>query len=238
LSSLLGDGYVTKSRVLALQREQAQLDGERGQALAEVSRAQQGIGEANRQILQIENQRREDVSKELHATEGQLDDLAQRRIATQDVVTRLDIPAPMNGTVANLNVHTIGGVISPSTALMEIVPSNDKLMVEAEVNPRDIDTLKIGQQVSLRIATAEARMTPVIFGKLDEISRDRIPTQNGRGAYKIRVSIPATEAARLGDVNLHVGMPVEAFVSSGSQTALHYALKPLLDSLARSFRER
>ena len=239
LSSLLEDGYVTKSRVLALQREEAQLQGERGQALAEISRAEQGIGEANQHILQIENQRREDVSKDLHATEGQLDDLAQRRIATQDVVARLDIQSPMNGTVANLAVHTIGGVISPSMPMMEIVPNNNKLVVEAEVNPRDIDTIKIGDQVALRVSTADARLTPVIYGRLDEISRDRTPmSNNSRGAYKVRISIPPNEIARLGDAKLHVGMQVEALVSSGSQTALHYALKPMLDGLAKSFRER
>ena len=238
LSSLLDEGYVTKSRVLALERDAAQLDGDRGQALAEVSRAGQGIGEANRQILQLERQHQEDVSKDLRQTEGQLDDLQQRQIAAADVVSRLDIRAPIDGTVANLNIHTIGGVISPSMTLMEIVPDKDKLVVEAELNPRDIDTVHIGQQVSLRVATADARLTPVIYGTLDEISEDRVQTQQGRGAYRVMISIPPDQAARLGDQKLHVGMPVEALITRGSTTALHYALKPLLDSLSRSFRER
>lgn len=238
LSSLLTDGYVTKSRVLALQREEAQLSGESGQALAEMSRAQQGIGEANRQILQLQRQRQEDVSKDLRQTEGQLDDLRQRRIATADVVSRLDIRAPIDGTIANLNIHTVGGVISPSTILMEIVPDRDNLVVEAELNPRDIDTVRVGQQVSLRVATADARLTPVIYGNLEEISEDRVVTPNGRGAYKVRITIPPNEVARLGDQKLHVGMPVEALITRGSTTALHYALKPLLDSLSKSFRER
>lgn len=238
LSSLLEQGYVTKSRVLSLQREEAQLDGDRGQALAEVSRAEQGIGEANRQILQLERQRQEDVSKELRTVEGQLDDMRQRRIAAADVVSRLEIRAPIQGTVANLNIHTVGGVIAPSTILLEIVPDQDNLVVEAELNPRDIDTVRVGQEVSLRVSTADARLTPVIYGKLDEISDDRVVTPNGRGAYKVRITIPPDQVARLGDVRLHVGMPVEALVTRGSQTALHYALKPLLDSLSKSFRER
>ncbi|HLG87239.1 MAG TPA: HlyD family type I secretion periplasmic adaptor subunit [Alphaproteobacteria bacterium] len=238
LSSLLDQGYVTKSRVLALQRDAAQLDGDRGQALAEISRAEQGIGEANRQILQLERQHQEDVSKDLRQVEGQLDDLQQRRIAAADVVSRLEIRAPIDGTVANLNIHTVGGVISPSTILMEIVPDKDKLVVEAELNPRDIDTVKVGDQVALRIATADSRLTPVIYGMLDEISDDRVMTQQGRGAYRVKISIPPEQAARLGDQKLHVGMPVEALITRGSTTALHYALKPLLDSLSRSFRER
>ncbi len=238
LSSLLDQGYVTKSRVLALQRDAAQLDGDRGQALAEISRAEQGIGEANRQILQLERQHQEDVSKDLRQVEGQLDDLQQRRIAAADVVSRLEIRAPIDGTVANLNIHTVGGVISPSTILMEIVPDKDKLVVEAELNPRDIDTVKVGDQVALRIATADSRLTPVIYGTLDEISDDRVMTQQGRGAYRVKISIPPEQAARLGDQKLHVGMPVEALIARGSTTALHYALKPLLDSLSRSFRER
>lgn len=238
LASLLEQGYVTKSRVLALQREEAQLDGDRGQALAEISRAQQGIGEANRQILQLERQRQEDVSKELRSVEGQIDDTAQRRIAAADVVSRLDVRTPIDGNVTNLNIHTVGGVIGPSTVLMEIVPDKDNLIVEAEVNPRDIGTIHRGDEVSLRIATADARLTPVIYGKLAEISDDRVVTPNGRGAYRVRIVIPPEQTARLGDVRLHVGMPVEALVTRGSQTALHYALKPLLDSLSKSFRER
>jgi HlyD family type I secretion membrane fusion protein len=243
LSGLLQQGYVTKSRVLALQRQEGQLEGERGQAIAEMARAQQGIGESNRQILQIDNQRQEDVSKDLHSLEGELNDLRQKLIAAQDVVKRLDILAPIDGTVTNLSIHTVGGVIGPGASLMEIVPANDTLIVEAEVSPIDINTVHVGQEVSVRVVAAGARLLPVIYGRLDEISADRMvvpgtATSPGRIFYEARISIPPEQAARLGDIKLKVGMPVEAMITRGSQTALHYALKPLIDSLSRSFREQ
>lgn len=238
ISSLLKDGYVTKARVLSLQEQEGQLEGDRGQALAEMARAQQGIGEANRQILQLNKQRQEEVSKDLDALEGQLNDLKQKLIAAQDVVRRLNIVSPIDGTVTNLAVHTVGGVIGPGSVLMEIVPANDRLIVEAEVNPIDIDAIRVGDKVAVRVMVAGGRLTPTIYGRLDDISADRITIPNTtRSYYKARVSIPSIEAERLGDIKLKVGMPVEAMISTGSQTALHYLVKPFIDSVTKSFRE-
>ena len=243
LSGLLQQGYVTKSRVLALQRQEGELEGERGQSIAEIARAQQGIGESNRQILQLDNQRQEDISKDLHALEGQLNELRQKLIAAKDVVERLSITAPIDGTVTNLAIHTVGGVIGTGSQLMEIVPADDKLIVEAEISPIDINTVHVGQEVSVRVVAAGARLLPVIYGRLEEISADRMTAPNtatapGRIYYQARISISPEQAARLGDIKLRVGMPVEAMITRGSQTALHYAIKPMLDSLSRSFREQ
>jgi HlyD family type I secretion membrane fusion protein len=243
LSGLLQQGYVTKSRVLALQRQEGELEGERGQSIAEIARAQQGIGESNRQILQLDNQRQEDISKDLHALEGQLNELRQKLIAAKDVVERLNITAPIDGTVTNLSIHTVGGVIGTGAQLMEIVPADDKLIVEAEISPIDINTVHVGQEVSVRVVAAGARLLPVIYGRLEEISADRMTVPNtaagpGRIYYQARISISPEQAARLGDVKLRVGMPVEAMITRGSQTALHYAIKPMLDSLSKSFREQ
>ncbi|HEX4042042.1 MAG TPA: HlyD family type I secretion periplasmic adaptor subunit [Xanthobacteraceae bacterium] len=238
ISGLAQEGYVTKSRVLALQREAGQLAGDRGQAMAEMARARQGIGESRRQILQVDKQRQEDVSKELDALAGQLSDLTQKQVAANDVVSRLDIVSPIAGTVTNLAVHTVGGVISPGSALMEIVPANGRLVVEAEVNPIDVNAIAVGDEVSIRVFVAGGRLTPTIFGRLDDISADRITVPNSnRSYYKARVSISPAQAARLGNIKLKVGMPVEAMISTGQQTALHYVVKPLLDSITRSFRE-
>lgn len=233
------DGYVTKSRVLALEREAGQLAGDRGQAIAEMARARQGIGEASRQILQLDKQRQEDASKELEALDGQLNDLKEKKIATQDVVNRVNIVSPIDGTVTNLAVHTVDGVISPGATLMEIVPLNDRMIVEAEINPIDVNAVAVGDQVAIRVFVAGGRLTPTIYGRLDGVSADRITVPNSNHTYyKARISIPAEQAARLDDIRLKVGMPVEAMISTGTQTALHYAVKPLLDSITRSFRER
>ena len=239
ISDLLKDGYVPKSRVLALQREAGQLAGDRGEAIAESARAQQGIGEANRQILQLDNERQADVSKDLHELEGQLNDLKQKLIAAEDVVQRLNIVSPIDGTVTDLAVHTIGGVISPGSSLMEIVPANDQLIVESQVNPIDVNAIQAGDDVSVRVIVAGGRLTPTISGRLEDVSADRITVPNSTVSYyRARISISPDQAARLGDIKLKVGMPVETMISTGSQSALHYLVKPFIDSFTKSFRER
>lgn len=243
LSGLLQQGYVTKTRVLALERDEGQLEGERGEALAEIARAQQGIGEANRQILQLDNQRQDDVSKDLRAWEGQLSDLRQKYIAAKDVFQRKNIVSPIDGTVANLAIYTVGGVIGPGAQLMEIVPKNDKLIVDAAVSALDIDSVKVGQEVSIRVMVSGGRLLPVIYGRLEEISADRVTpsaTSNTpqQPFYEARISISPQQADRLGDVKLKVGMPVEAMITRGSQTALFYAVKPFVESFTKAFREQ
>jgi HlyD family secretion protein/epimerase transport system membrane fusion protein len=238
ISGLAKEGYVTKSRVLALQREAGQLAGDRGQAMAEMARARQGIAESRKQILQLDKQRQEDVSKELDALSGQLNDLKQKQVAAKDVVHRLDVVSPIAGTVADLTVHTVGGVIAAGSSLMEIVPTDSRLVVEAEINPLEVNSIAVGDDVSIRVFVAGGRLTPTIYGKLDDISADRITIPNSNKTYyKARVSITPDQVARLGNIKLKVGMPVEAMISTGQQTALHYIVKPLLDSITRSFRE-
>jgi HlyD family secretion protein len=207
--------------------------------MAEMARARQGIAESRKQILQLDKQRQEDVSKELDTLSGQLSDLKQKQVAAQDVVNRLDIVSPIAGTVTNLSVHTVGGVISPGSSLMEVVPSNGRLVVEAEINPLEVNAIKVGDEVSIRVFVAGGRLTPNIYGRLDDVSADRVTVPNSsKTYYKARISIAPEQAARLGDIRLKVGMPVEAMIATGQQTALHYVVKPLLDSITRSFRER
>lgn len=243
LSGLLQQGYVTKTRVLSLERDEGQLEGDRGEALAEIARAQQGIGEANRQILQLDNQRQNDISKDLRDWEGQLNDLRQKYIAAKDVFQRTNIVSPIDGTVSNLAIHTVGGVIGPGAQLMEIVPKNDKQIVEAAVSALDIDSVKVGQEVSIRVMVSGGRLLPVIYGRLEEISADRVipPTTSNapqQPYYEARISISPQQADRLGDVKLKVGMPVEAMITRGSQTALYYAIKPFVESFTKALREQ
>ncbi len=239
LSGLLEDGYVTKTRVLALKREAARLEGELGDHLANIARSEQGIGENKMQMLQVEKQHQEEVAKELRDVEARIAEDAEKQIASVDVMKRIDVLAPVSGTVLNLQLHTPGGVVSPGASLMEIVPANDKLVVEAQVNPLDIDTVKSGDEVALHVSTVGARLLPTIYGTLETLSADRITDpRTGHAYYKAKIIIPADQMDRLGDVKLQDGMAVEAMISRGSQTALHYAVKPLLESLTRSFREK
>ncbi len=240
LSGLLTDGYVTKSRVLALQREEARLEGESGDHIASIARSEQGIGEAKLQIFQIDKTHQEDVAKELRDIDARVSEDREKVVAASDVMRRIDVTSPVNGTVMNLQVHTQGGVVNPGAAMMEVVPDDDSLIAEINISPMDIDTIHQGDTVAIHVSAVDSRLTPVIYGKLETISADRVTDQRtGAPYYRGRVVISPQELSRLGpDHPLHSGMSVEAMVNRGSQTALHYALKPLVESLGRSFREK
>ncbi|MBW7850416.1 MAG: HlyD family type I secretion periplasmic adaptor subunit [Rhodospirillales bacterium] len=239
LYGLLEQGYVTRPRVLALEREASRLEGERGDHVAAIARARQGAGEAQLQIYQLEKGRQEEVARELRDVRARITELRERIVAAADVLQRIDIVAPVSGTVMDLAIHTAGGVVAPGASIMDIVPANDALVVEVHINPIDIDTVHPGQAVALRINTADARLTPVINGRLATVSADRVVEERtNQTYYRGRVVIPPEELRRLEGLNLHSGMMVEALINRGEQTALHYALKPLTDALARSFREK
>jgi HlyD family secretion protein/epimerase transport system membrane fusion protein len=239
LTGLLEEGYVTKSRVLALQREASRLEGETGDHIASIARAEQGIGEARLQIYQLEKTRQEEVTKELRDVQERVVEAREKVVAADDVMRRIDVIAPVSGTVLNLTVHTKGGVIAPGASMMEIVPENDTLVLEVQISPLDIDTIHVGDQVGIHISAADMRLTPVIFGTLDNISADRVTDQRtGNAYYKGRVLITQAELDRLGEHRLHSGMAVEAMVKRGEQSVLHYLMKPLIDSLSRSFKEK
>lgn len=239
LYGLLEQGYVTRPRVLALEREASRLEGERGDHVAAIARARQGAGEAQLQIYQLEKGRQEEVARELRDVRARVTELRERMVAAADVLQRIDIVAPVSGTVMDLAIHTAGGVVAPGASIMDIVPANDALVVEVHINPIDIDTVHPGQAVALRINTADARLTPVINGRLATVSADRVVEERtNQTYYRGRVVIPPEELRRLEGLNLHSGMMVEALINRGEQTALHYALKPLTDALARSFREK
>jgi HlyD family type I secretion membrane fusion protein len=239
LTGLLQDGYVTKSRVLSLQREASRLEGEAGDHIASIARSEQGIGEARLQIFQLEKTHQEEVTKELRDVQERVVEAREKVVAADDIMRRIDVIAPVSGTVLNLAIHTKGGVVAPGAAMMEIVPENDTLVLDVQISPQDIDTVHVGDQVGIHISAVDTRLTPVIFGTLDTISADRITDQRtGAPYYKGRVTIAQDQLDRLGEHRLHSGMAVEAMVKRGEQSVLHYLMKPLLDSLSRSFKEK
>lgn len=239
LSGLLDSGYVTKSRVLALQREEARLQGETGDHIASIARAEQGIGEARLQGFQLDKQHQEEVAKELREVQNRIVEAREKVVAANDVVRRIDLTAPVNGTVMNLAAHTKGGVVGPGAVIMEIVPDNDTLVLDVQISPLDIDTVHVGDQAAIHISAVDNRLTPVIYGTLDTISADRITDpRSGNSYYKGRVVIAQDQLDRLGEHKLHSGQAVEAMIKRGEQSVLRYLMKPLVDSLTHSFKEK
>lgn len=226
------------SQVAALQRVKAQLAGERGQLTSEIARAATRITETELQILQLDQDRRAEVLTELRDIENKLAELAEQRVAALDELKRVDILAPQAGLVHELAVHTIGGVIAPGETIMQIVPVNDTLVVEARVRPADIDQLHAGQQAVLRFSAFSQRTTPEIFGTVETIGANLSASkETGETWYTVRIDMSREEIAKLGNLVLQSGMPVEAFIETGERTALSYLTKPLADQIARAMRE-
>lgn len=227
------------SRLTMLERDSARLNGERAQYIAARAQAKGKITETELQIIQIDKDMVSEVSKDLRETTDKIGEFIERKVTAEDQLRRIDIRAPQDGMVLQSTVHTIGGVITAGDAIMLIVPQADDLSVEAKVNPQDIDKLQVGQKTVLRFSAFNQRTTPELNGKVSRVSADVTTDQrSGQSFYTIRVSLPPDEIARLGEVKLVPGMPVEAFVQTGERTMLSYFLKPFSDQLMRSFRER
>jgi HlyD family secretion protein len=230
---------VQLSRLTTLERDAARLNGERAQYIAAMAQAKGKITETELQIIQVDKDMVSEVSKDLRETNDKIGELIERKVTAEDQLRRVDIRAPQDGIVEQSNVHTVGGVITAGDTLMLIVPQTDDLQVEAKVNPQDIDKLQVGQQTLLRLSAFNQRTTPELNGVVSRVSPDvNTDQRTGQSYYTIRVSMPPEEIARLGEVRLIPGMPVEAFVQTGERTLLSYLMKPLSDQLMRAFRER
>jgi HlyD family secretion protein len=228
------------TRVTQLEREGARLDGERGQLIASIAQSRGKIAETKIQILQIDQDMRTEVGKDLADIRGKMAELIEKRVAAEDQLKRIDIRAPQNGMVHQLDVHTVGGVVTPGQQIMLIVPDADKLIVEAKAQPQDIDSLRIGQAAVLRFSAFNLRTTPEINGTVLLVSADITQDQRtGITYYTVRVAVPPSEIARLGDeLKLVPGMPVEVFVQTSPRTIASYVVRPFHDQLMRAFRER
>jgi HlyD family secretion protein len=222
-----------------LEREAARLGGERGQIVASTAQAKGKIAELQLQIIQVDQDLASDVAKEMREIDAKIGEFVERKVTGLDQLKRTDIRAPQDGTVFQSTVHTVGGVIPPGETIMVIVPDADKLLVEAHINPQDIDKIHLGQKAALRFSAFNSRTTPEILGTVSRVSADTtVDQRTGTSFYTVRITMPAKEIARLGNVRLVPGMPVDAFVQTGDRTVIAYLMKPLSDQIARAFKEK
>jgi len=229
---------VTLQRVTALERDAVRIQGERGQLTAAQAGAKGRISEIEVQILQVDQELRSEVARELREVQARMGELSERRVAAEDQLRRVDIRAPQAGMVHQLAVHTVGGVVKPGEDLMLVVPKADELTIEARVMPQDIDQVRLGQTAVLRLSAFNQRTTPELEGRVSRISADITTDQRtGMTFYTIRIALDPAELAKLGTLRLSPGMPVEAFVRTADRTALSYFTKPLMDNVNRAFRE-
>jgi HlyD family secretion protein len=233
------NNLVQITRLTALERDGARVEGERAQLVASVAQAKGKITETELQIIQIDQDLSSEVAKDMREVDAKFGEFVERKVTAEDQLKRIDLRAPQDGIVLESKVHTVGGVIPAGDTIMQIVPESDNLLVEAKVNPHDIDQVQIGQSAVLRFSAFNLRTTPEINGTITRISADTTTDQRtGQTYYTTRIAMTKSEIARLGDIKLIPGMPVEAFVQTGERTVMSYLMKPLHDQFMRAFREK
>ena len=238
LRELFAQGFAPRTRILALERTGEQLNGERSQHLTDIARAQEGISEAQLQIVQLRKTFTESVVSEVEDVQNDIFSAQQEQVAARDVVDHIEIRAPIAGVVVGMDVHTVGGVITPGQPILNIVPEGDKLVIEARIRPQDIDKVAIGQTAFIRLSAFDLRTTPELAGSVVTVSADSLSDPKTDTSYYVaRVQIPDEEMGRLGSLRLVPGMPAEVFIQTGERTAISFLMKPLQDGLARTFRE-
>ncbi|MFL6608705.1 MAG: HlyD family type I secretion periplasmic adaptor subunit [Pseudomonas sp.] len=238
VKKLFDKGMMTLDRVNALARGIARLRGERGQLMASIAEARGKIAETELQRLQVDQTFRGEVTQELRDLLARQGELIEREITASDQLKRIDITSPIAGRVQQLAVHTVGGVISPAEGLMQIVPADDELLVEAKISAQDIDQLTVGQSATLRLSAFNRSTTPELTGTVVRLSADLVQDErSGVGFYRAGIKIPRSEVAKLQGLALVPGMPVESMIQTGSRSVMSYLLKPLSDHAQRAFRE-
>jgi HlyD family type I secretion membrane fusion protein len=237
LSGLVKKGYARKPKMLELQRQDAALQGARDQNTSRIARAKQAIVEAEISLIEISTRAMNEVVTTLRETQQTIADLRERATASQDILSRIEIRAPVSGRVVNLQIFTDGGVIAPGAAILDIVPEDEMLVVEARVDPVDIDVVHAGLRAEIRLSAFRADEVPVIMGVVENISADSlIDKQTGQAYYTARVVL-AKGASLPKDKPLYPGMPAEVLIVTGERTALSYLFEPITRSLNRSLRE-
>jgi HlyD family secretion protein len=238
LRSLQKQGLVPVSRVSAMEREAARLDGEAGQLTSNKAAAQAKISEVNLQVIQVDEELRNLALTELRDVETKLGELQQRKVSVTSKFAHMSIKAPIAGTIYQLAVHTEGGVVGAGETLMMIVPKGDDLVLQAQVTPNDIDHVHIGQNAKVKFNAFNARVTSDINAEVTQVAADTVRSDaQSPPFYMIRLTISAAELKKLGDNKLKPGMSAEAFIETEARSPFSYLVQPLMDQFSHAMRE-
>ena len=243
LRELQAKGFASLNRVRALERAQEELRGREAAMAAEVARASEGMGEARMQSITISAGNLQDVATELRDTQSKLSEVLPRLISAREQLQRSLVRAPATGQVVGLTVFTVGGVVSPGQTLMEVVPANKHLVIQAQVDPRGADDVYPGQEAQVRFTSVDDRTLPLLSGRVRTISADSFSDEKtGLSYFRAEVEVGPAELQKvrgvLGRGKLRPGLPVEVVLAVRKRTALQYLLEPLAAHFWRSFREQ
>ena len=239
LQTLFAKGLTPKSRLLALQRRKAEIQGERGQNLSAIARAKQNITEAEIRIFELRTEQVSEVVSELREVETELLDLQERLGAAEDVQRRTDMISPADGVVVDMQITNVGAVIQPGERLLDVVPGNEKLVIDARVTPTDIDVVHPGLPAQVRLVAFNQRITPTVEGTVASVSADRlIDEATGESYFTARIEISNPDDPTLDGLVLLPGMPAEVLIRTGERTLLQYLVSPVQQSFTRSLTEQ
>ena len=231
-------GLVTRSQVFSLERQNVQVDVDLAQARVSITSTKQEINALRLRLAELNESRTNEVLVDLSATQKDLLKIEQQLAKTNDRLARTNILAPISGVVVGLKIHTTGGVIAPGEPLLDIVPSQENLIIEAKVDPKDRDTVRTGQNAEIRFTAFNQRNTVPVPGKVIHISADRFVDKSTNSSY-YNTTIELTESPEkiLNGATIFPGMQAEVIILTGTRTALSYLLDPITQSFNRSFRE-
>lgn len=236
--SLLDRGLTDRSEYTALLRSEAELVGQLGQMQSSILGAKTQIVEAEEQLARLTTQRIETAASELNDVRGELSAAEEQLRAATAVLDRVQVRAPSDGIVVETVYNTIGSVVQPGDTLLELLPTDDELVIEARISPQDVDVVVPGQPANMRFSALNARTTPVVPGTVTYISADRFIDQNTQMPYyTARISITDELPEEITEDQIYPGMPVEAYIRTGERTFLDYLTRPISDSFSRAFRE-
>ncbi|MEM1404963.1 MAG: HlyD family type I secretion periplasmic adaptor subunit [Pseudomonadota bacterium] len=236
--SLVERKLVGKQQMLALQRETAELEGQRSRNRAAIARAQQSISEEELRLIDMETERNGEILAQLRQTQADILELTERVAAAEDVLRRTEIRAPIRGTIVDLSVSTVGGVIASRQPLMDIVPVDEELLVKARLEPKDIDVVRAGQMAFVRLTAFSQRNRQPLEGKVVSVSADSlIDEASGLSYYLARVELPALENTDYAGGELYPGMQAEVMIQVGARSPIDYLVQPIRESMNRALRE-
>lgn len=239
VQELVNKGLERTPRLLGLQRTEAQIKAQRGSNTAAVSRTEQAISQTELELIASDTVLQDEIAREMANIQSELSQAGERMAASGDILNRIEIRAPVAGKILDLKYHTAGGIIAPGAAILDIVPENEELIIEARISPMDIDVVYESLEAQIHLSAFAQRNLPMITGTVRHVSADRLVDEiTGQPYFKATVEVTKEEIARIGDgVTLMSGMPAEVMIVTGEQTLLGYLLQPAVDTLRRSFRE-
>lgn len=238
LKELASRGNAPTNKVLQYRREVEVLIAERGEILARIASVHQSIGEAELQIAQARKTFLEQVETDLRTAQAKLFESSERLHATIAELSRMEVRAPESGIVVDMAVHTVDGVVAPGSRILDIVPQNDHLVVDAQIRPADIDGLQVGMPAEIRFPAFNQRTTPIIHGQLKTVSADRlVDPKTNQPYFNVRVLVDDKSKESTSGLNIIPGMPAEVVIKKGERTLISYLMQPMTDTIVRAMRE-